>query len=673
MEKEKAPLCAVDFPEFTPPTYAEWKEEAIASLKGAPFDKKLLTKTYEGITLEPLYTAEHAAAFGAKSGLPGADGYLRGASAGGYSAKPWLIAQKSDALSPKKANAQLREGLSKGATAICFDPRYYPELTCLYDFKMLFEGIDIDKYPLQAHCGASAAPTLGLLAAYAGQAGIDPAAVSGVIGADPLGTLARKGEICASIECYYDQMALCLRWAAEKMPQLKTIFVQGAVYHEGGASAVDELAAMFAAAIAYLDALSERGFSVDEIASQMAFSFPLGANFFMEIAKLRAARLIWAQIIAAYSGSEQAAKLDARAVTSRFTATVYDPYVNILRATTQAFSGVVGGVGALTVEPFDAAIRKSDEQSRRIARNIQVMMQNEFHLTAPVDPAGGSWFVETLTGQVAEAAWGKLQGIEEEGGLLAALKSGSLQTSIAATLSGRLKKLATRADKAVGSNIYSNVLEKRLSGEEEFCCCTNEDNTPAEGVEYCLTTVAAAFTRGDNVTQVKAALNQGENETVSAIWPHRWTEQFEALRDRTAILEDKLGKKFTVFLANMGPIPQHKARADFSAGFMEVGGFTVLRNNGFADVAAAVEAAVASGAQVTVICSTDDTYPQIVPELTRAIKAQAPQMQVILAGMPAPEYKDSYMEAGLDDSIHIKADCLSVLSKIQQAGGMNDD
>jgi methylmalonyl-CoA mutase len=682
MEKEKAPLCAVDFPEFTPPTYAEWKEEAIASLKGAPFDKRLLTKTYEGITLEPLYTAEHAAAFGAKGGLPGAEGYLRGTSAAGYNAQPWLIAQKGDAARPKEANAQLREGLSKGAVAICFDPRNHPELSCLHDFKVLLDGIDVVKYPLQAYCGASAAPTLGLLIAYAEQAGVDPAALSGLIGADPLGTLTRKGELCASMESYYDQMALCLRRAAAKMPQIKTIFIQGAVYHEGGASAVDELAAMFAAAVAYLDALGERGYSVDEIASQMAFSFPLGANFFMEIAKLRAARLIWAQIIAAYGGSQEAAKLDARAVTSHFTATAYDPYVNILRATTQAFSGVVGGMDALTIEPFDAAIRGSDEQSRRIARNIQVMMQNEFHLTAPVDPAGGSWFVETLTGQLAQAAWGKLQAIEAEGGLLAALKSGSLQTAIAATLGERFKKLASRADKAVGSNVYSNVLETRLKTEaggqktedgKEICEVPSPPATPAEGVEYCFNTVAAAFKNGASVTQVKLALNQGESDTVTAIKPHRWTEQFEALRDRTTALEAQLGKKFEVFLANMGPVAQHKARADFSAGFMEVGGFTVLRNNGFADVASAAEAAIASQAQVTVICSTDDTYPQIVPELTAAIKAKAPQMQVILAGMPAPEYKDSYVAAGLDDSIHIKADCLSVLSKIQQAGGDNNE
>ena len=673
MEKEKTPLPEVDFPEFAPSSYAEWKEEAIATLKGAPFDKRLLSKTYEGIVLEPLYTAEHTAAFSAKNGLPGADGYLRGVSAAAYCAKPWLIAQSGDAVTVKEARTQLAEGLRAGAGAICFDPRNYPELSTLDEIKELLQGIDTAKYPFQVFCGASAAPTLGLLAAYAEQARLNTAGLSGVIGADPLGTLARKGAVCASIESYYDQMAACLRWAAQNTPQLKTIFIQGAVYQEGGASVVQELAAMFAAAVAYLDALSERGFLVDEAAAQMVFSFPLGANFFMEIAKLRAARLLWSQIIAAYGGGCQAAKLDARAATSRFTATVYDPHVNILRATTQAFSGVVGGVNALTVEPFDTALHPSDELSRRIARNIQIMMQNEFNLTAPVDPAGGSWFVETLTSQVAEAAWGQLQKIEKQGGLLAALKSGSLQTDIAATLGERFKKLATRADKAIGINMYANPEARSERPEERKQPLKNEPKcsaaAPAEGVDGCINTVIAAFSGGCSVAQVKAALNKG-TETANPIEPHRWTEQFEALREKTEAHIAKTGRNFEVFLANMGPLPQHKARADFSAGFMEVGGFTVLRNNGFADVTTAAAAASASQAKVTVICSTDETYPQIVPELTRAIKEKAPQMLVIVAGAPAPEFKEAYLEAGVDEFIHLKADCLSILKKIQQAGGI---
>jgi methylmalonyl-CoA mutase len=625
MVKEKA--APVDFSEFAPPSYAEWKEEAAASLNGAPFDKKLLTRTYEGITLEPLYTAEHAAGFIAKSGLPGSGAYLRGTSAAGYSGQPWLIAQTGDRASPVEANALLLEGLGKGVTAICFSPGC-PRLSGLDDMRALLNGIDLAKYPLQVFCGSSADPALGLLAACAEEKGMEPAALHGVFGADPLGMLAHEGENSNAMAGYYGQMASCLRRAAQNMPRLKTIFIQGSVYHEGGASAVQELAAVFAAAIAYLDALGEQGFSVDEIAAGMAFSFSLGSNFFMEIAKLRAARLVWAEIIKAYGGGEEAAKLDARAATSRFTAAAYDPHVNILRAATQAFSGVVGGVNALTVEPFDAAFRPCGEQSRRVARNIQVMMQNEFGLASPVDPAGGSWYVETLTGQVAEAAWGKLQEIEKAGGLLAALQKGVLQKAIAATLSERFAKLAVRADCAVGVNMYVNTEEKY------------------PGV------VERAGPSGDGLAPIA---------------PRRWTEQFEALRAKTEEHRARTGKNITVFLANMGPQAQHKARADFSAGFMETGGFTVLRNSGFSGIAEAAEAAAASGAEAAVICSTDESYPAIVPELARAIKAKAPHTLVMLAGMPAPEFKDRFIEAGVDDFIHIRADCLCVLGKIQRA------
>ena len=645
MEKEKVSVPVpsasdVDFSEFPVPSYAEWKEEASSSLGGAPFDKKLLTKTYEGITLEPIYTAEHAAAFGAKNGLPGADGYLRGTSAAGYGAQPWLIAQMGDAAEPAAANALLREGLGKGINSVCFDLNCCPKLSTPAGIKTLLNGVDLAKYPLQVFCGASAGHTLDLLAAYAEETGQNAAAFSGVVGADPLGMLALKGANTNAINGSYDQMAASLSRAAGIMPSIKTIFVQGSVYHEGGASAVQELAAVFAAAVAYLDAMAERGCSVNETAASMAFSFSLGANFFMEIAKLRAARLVWAQIIKAYGGSEEAAKLDARAATSRFTASVYAPYVNILRAITQAFSGVLGGVNSLTVLPFDAAFRQSSEQSRRIARNIQVMMQNEFNLTAPIDPAGGSWFVETLTSQLAEAAWGKLQEIEKNGGLLAVLKKGTLQNEIAATLNERHKNLAVRADRAVGVNMYVNT-------EETGLC---EKTPAAEDADGCVTAIA----------------------------PHRWTEQFDALRLKTKKYEAKTGKTIVVFLANMGPPPQHKARADFSAGIMEAGGFTVLRSDGFTDAAAAAEAAAAaaaavaeaSGAASAVICSTDETYPELVPALARAIKVKAPQMLVILAGLPAPEFKDSFIEAGVDDFIHVKANCLAVLRKIQKAGGI---
>ena len=645
MDKDKAAvvLQPVEFPEFPPVTYEQWKEEATATLKGAPFEKKLFTKTYEGITLEPIYTAEHAASFGSKDGLPGMPDYLRGSTAAGYIAQPWQIAQASCRNNPTETNAVLKEELARGTTAIAIDG----PCECLESFeniKTLLDGVDIANTPFQVFAGASIAPALGLIVKYAAE---KDAKISGVIGADPIGMLAADGTLPGRLSSYLDRMAADIKFAAESAPQIKTIYVQGSVYHNGGASAVQELAAAFATAIAYLDAMTERGLSVDEVAVRIQFDFSLGANFFMEIAKIRAARLIWSQIIKAFGGSDQAAKLTVSARTSEFTTTYYDPYVNILRATTQAFSGVLGGVDALSVATFDSAVRCSDEQSRRIARNIQVMLQNEFNAIAPVDPAGGSWYVETLTGQLAEATWKLLQEIEDKGGMINVLQSGWLQEQIAATLNERFKKLATRAEVAVGTNMYPNMQEEPLSGACADDACTTETSGCGCGCG-----------------------SGSENLAITPIKPRRWTEQYEALRKRTESHKAQTGQNIEVFLANMGPIPQHKARADFSAAFMEVAGFNVLRNDGFATVDDAAKAALASKAQVVVICSTDDTYPEIVPALAAEIKKAAPQTTVVLAGMPAEEYKPAYDAAGVDYYIHMRANCLELLTKIQTAGGM---
>lgn len=670
-EKTNAPLEPVSFDEFAPTTYDQWKEEAVASLKGAPFEKKLLSKTYEGITLEPIYTKESAASFAQRLSFPGAEDFLRGVHAGGYLSEPWEIAQPLDAADPVKANEQLRQELEKGATAISFDA------PCLAiqdaeDIIALFNEVCLLKAPLNVYAGASALPFLGLLKARINKKGISEHNYKGCVGADPIGEYARYGKLDASLDCYYQQMAAAMRWAGAAMPELKTILIRGTVYHNAGASAVQEVAAAMATAVAYLDALTEQGFTVDEVAKNIRFRFALGANFFMEIAKLRAARVIWAQIVKAYGGSEEAGRIDIAAETSSFTKTVYDPYVNVLRATTQAFSGVVGGVNALSVTPFDAAIRRSDEHARRISRNIQIMMQNEFNLMSPVDPAGGSWYIETLTGQLAEAIWAELQQIDAKGGIVAALQDGSLAAAINAVLQERFKKLATRADKAVGSNMYPNMAEKPL---EKACCCgcaapAPKQGAAVDGVDLCVECIADAFGKGAVAADIAKALNCGSAPEIQAIQPHRWTEQFEALRATTEKHIAETGENVKIFLCNMGPIPQHKARADFSAGFMEVAHFEVLRNDGFATVEDAVAAAAASGAAVAVICSTDDTYPELVPPLAKGIKAAVPGMKVMLAGAPAADMKETYDAAGVDEYIHVKANCLQILSKIQKERGI---
>lgn len=713
-EVKMSEFSPVSFEEFDVPTREKWYDEAVAALKGAPFDKRMFTPTYEGITLEPVYTLADNEELLNLGGMPGEAPFLRGTKSSGYLAGPWKIAQSASDVLPKEANEVVKNELAKGATILHFeldectklgrdpDPELFKEdyrglsLATLHDVDEMLKNLDFTKVPLHIYAGASAVAVLGLIAARARAAGAKESLkeAKGCVGADPLGELAERGSLPLPLDELYDEMALAIKWAEKNAPKLKTILVRGDVYHNGGASATQETAYAMSAAIAYIRAMRHRGVEPETTISHIKFSFSLGTNFFMEIARLRAARTIWAQITEAFGVDAcEHGKVDIIARTSHFTSTVYDPYVNILRATTQAFSGAVGGVDAMQVSCFDDAIRPSGEIAKRIARNIQIMLQTEFDMLQPVDPAGGSWYVERLTAQCAANVWAALQNVDAEGGMYCALKKGVVQSEIEKILKSRLKNLAFRKDRAVGTNMYPNTLEKPLEnmfprGEKLYRARKEsvgkfreliDEKHAAECLGKIMSTIHAAdagfmdavveaFLAGATLGEVRHVLNDSfeGQESVKAIGVHRWTEQLEALRKATEDFTGRTGKSIRVFLANMGPIPQHKARADFSAGFMEVAHFEVLRNNGFATPEEAVKAAVESGADVAVICSTDDTYPELVPPVARGIKAAKPEMGVFLAGAPAAEYKDAYVEAGVDDFIHVRANCCEILKAIQE-------
>ena len=316
----------VTLDEFTPPTDEEWKEACEALLKGAPFEKVMFTKTYEGITFDPMYTRKHTEAILPKSVMPGMGDYLRGVDPAGYIGKPWGIAQACDETLPAENNELLRHENDKGstiyhivldsATRAGVDARQAPHVgdigtsvTTVDDMHALLEGLDLGKFPLYIYAGANALPILSLVAAARRAAGEDMSNVRGIIGADPIGALAADGKLDAPIAAYYDSLAAAARWASTNAPHLRTIFVRSDVYSNGGASDVQEVASVLSTAAAYLRALCERGLTIDEAASQIAFGFSMGANFFLQIAKLRAVRPIWAQIVKAFGGNAESQKM----------------------------------------------------------------------------------------------------------------------------------------------------------------------------------------------------------------------------------------------------------------------------------------------------------------------------------------------------------------------------
>ncbi|MDR1462750.1 MAG: acyl-CoA mutase large subunit family protein [Azoarcus sp.] len=700
------------FDEFEQPDKEKWKAEAVAALKGAPFDKVLFTKTYEGLTLEPIYCAEDIAGLPHLKSKPGFAPFVRGTRPNGFIGAPWKISQELTLVFPKEFNEEARYDLARGQTALNVvldratrsgqDPgdaaaddvgRGGVSLATLADVSTLFRGIALDKVAVQCHTGVTALPLLAMLsvALQDNDQGINYLyGLDGCIGADPLGVLATEGRLPVSLKTAYDGLYQTTAWALKKTQKLQTIFVQGHPYHDAGASSTEEVAFALATAVEYLREMIGRGLPVDRVAPRIRFGFSLGSIFFMEIAKLRAARILWAQIVAAFGGSPDAQKMVIHARTSAFNKTVFDPYVNMLRVTSEGFSGAVGGADSMHLAPFDEPIRTPDRFSRRIARNVQVMLQEEARFTLPIDMGGGSYTIEKLTHEFAQAAWRLFQEIEKNGGMATALAAGTPQAMAGTTAAKRAKAVETRSDVILGTNMYANLIEKRIEAplvdraalkkaraEEAaadrrahrlyalgFDLTRIEAGFAGEGdaVERAIDAVVSGATLGE-IFEVLAALDL-ERPSAPSLKIARLAESFERLRQQVEATYAADGRRVRIFLANLGPIPQHKPRADFSRGFFEVAGFEVLGNDGFETADAAAEAALASGAPVVVICSTDATYPDHVPALTRRVKAAKPEITVIVAGRQPPEVVETFNAAGVDDYIHVRANCFEINRKL---------
>lgn len=677
------------FSEFKPSTYEEWKEESIKLLKGAPFEKKMYTNTPEGIVLKPIYNKEDV---DFEISLPGYGDYLRGTSPEGNKGTPWKISQELCAATPEDFNALALDALNKGQTSleivldcpsangIDADKSEAGKVGCkglsistAKDFDAALRGIETDCVDINIHTESKAADIVAAL--FASQKGKK---LSGGIYFDPVGTLAKKGKISRKLECMFDEMFALADYCSKNMQSFGVVGIDTMPYSSAGASAVEELGAAMATAATYLREMLARGMDIDAVAPLVRFRFSLGSNFFMEIAKLRAARVLWAKIVESFGGNEESRKIRVNARTALYNKTVHDPYVNMLRTATEAFSGVIGGCDSMTVAHFDEVSRKADEFSARIARNQQVILQEECNLTDVIDPAGGSYYVEVLTKELAGKAWEFFVKIESEGGIVKALEAGSVQDAVAKTDAAKKKLIDTRRASVVGTNNYANLGEQLL--EKPECKCAEvfaarsakvvADRVDvavesAKGADLIVKLIEAAD-KGAGISALSSAICscEGAETSVKALNIHRAVEHFEALRKASADYKAKNGHGPKLFLATMGPLIQHKIRADFIRGFFEVGGFEVIYPNGFQSAEEAAKAFAESGAKYSVICSTDDTYPELVPAVTKAIKAAKADAVVLLAGIPSPDYEASYKEAGLDGSVNIKSNNYETLKSM---------
>lgn len=611
--------------EFPATTHDEWKAAAEKLLKGAPFDKIMLTQTPETITLQPIYEKELLEKLPEAGTLPGQDGFLRGTSASGYRLQPWKIAQEIPYSDPAAFNKALLHDLNAGQNAVSINITGANALqfSSAADVQTAFKEISPEAIGFYFNSGDQAAAVAPLFLNWASAQQADLTKIEGAFNFDPLGELAATGQLVSPLSALYDAAAELVKTVSSALPRFATLGVSGSPYQNSGASVTEELGIQLATGLEYLRALGQRGIEIDAAAKQIAFTFSLGGNFFMEVAKLRAARVLWARIVAELGGNSSAQAMRQHARTGLFNKTRHDPYVNMLRTTTEALSAVIGGVESLTVGGFDECIRVPEEFSRRIARNTQIILQEECELTAVIDPAGGSWYIEKLTDDVARGAWKFFTEIEAKGGASAALKAGFIQEKIAATRKGREKLLNQRRVSLVGTNQYPNIIEKSLE--------PSHIQNPAP--------------------QPKAAAA----ETIPPLPLARLAVNYEQLRAASAAYKAQHGHGPKIHLANVNALRRHKARADFTRAFFETGGFEVTGAEGSTDVAKITADAVASGAELVVICGHDEDYMQYVPEICKAIKAAKPSLTLILAGMPG-EHEAAYKAAGLDTNISVKSD-----------------
>ena len=709
-DQQLADAATPTFSEFPPTPYEEWRKVVDKFLKGAPFEKRLITKTYEEIDLQPMYRREDVAGLPHLDSLPGFAPYLRGTSPLGYVTQSWDVAQELPCATPAEFNAALCADMSRGQNAVnlVLD---HPTLSgvdadqaeaaqvgkgglsisSVADLAQALNGVDLETTPIYIQASASALTFTALLAALVKQQGKSLAKVRGAVGMDPLSQLARDGHLSRDLDGIYGVMAQLTGWAVANAPQLQTITVQGHPYHNGGASTTQELAFALATAVEYIRAMQNRGLSIDDIAPRIRFSLSVGTNFFMEIARLRAARLLWAKIVKAFGGSDEAQKMSLHARTSSWNQTVYDPHVNLLRATTEAFSSAVGGCDSLHISPFDELLRTPDEFSRRIARNTHTVLREESHITRTVDPAGGSWYVENLTDSVGRKAWALFQDIEKQGGMVKALEAGWPQKQVADTAAKRAANIAKRKDIFVGSNMYPNLKETRLEPEavdfaarqatratalSQYRANAYADKKQAaldalaqggNKVEAAIQAALAGATLGEIAQAARA--DAKARVTITPICAYRGAQAFETLREAAEAFVARTGQRPQVFLATMGPLTQHKGRADFATAFLAVGGIETIYPAGFETADEAADAALASGAPAVVICSTDPTYPELVPPLAQKLKQANPGLIVLLAGYPA-DHVEAFKAAGVDDFIHLAANCQSLLSTLQKKMGV---
>ena len=597
------------FTEFPPVPTEKWEEVITADLKGADYERKLVWRTGEGFNVRPYYRAENLEGIRFLGSQAGEFPFVRGT----RTHNRWHVHQTVEVKSPKEANAEALKLLNSGVDSLGFS--IVKEGFTAADLDELLREISIPAVEL-TFCGVQTGNVAGLMLDKLEKEGLTADAhVAFCI--DPLVKgLSQKGDFCSpnGEKCFAKIVSLIERTREYK--HIRIVTVSAGIFSNAGSTIVEELAFALAAGNDYLARLTDAGVDAETAARKLRFSFSVTSNYFMEIAKFRAARMLWANIVKGYNPAKNCAcKMMIHARTADWNQTVYDPYVNMLRGTTEAMSATIAGVHSLEVTPFDAAFEAPTEFSKRIARNVELLLKNESHFDQVVDPAGGSYYVENLTQSIAAEAWKLFLEIEEKGGYTEAYKAGLIVERIKASAAAKDKNIATRRQTLLGANQYPNFTE-----------------------------VAGKEITAESVTRKQAEGN--------VLVPYRGAMAFEEMR----LHVDRSGKEPKAFMLTCGNLGMARARSQFSCNFFACAGIKVIDNTYFKSIEEGVKAALESKAQIVVVCASDDDYAEAAPKIKELLCGKA---ILVVAGAPAcaPELEAQ----GITNFINVKSNVLETL------------
>ena len=598
------------FDQFPGISYDEWRVKVEADLKGADFNKKLVWKTNEGFNVQPIYRAEDIADLKITESLPGQFPYVRGIKDN----NDWLTRQEIIAETPEKANEVALDVLTKGVNSLGFKVAEPTKETV----SALLKGIDLEKVEINFSCCQKKALELAKVLVEYLKENNALESFHGSIDYNPLRKALRHGAGNVS-----DDMVANAKELIEIVKDVKNIRVLGVdsvMLSNAGAYIFQELGYALAWGANWMTALTDAGLSATEVACRLKFNRGVSSNYFMELTKFRAARMLWAQIVEQYKPDcECAAKMICHAETSKFNQTIYDAHVNLLRSQTEAMSAALAGVHSITVVPFDTPYKTPDEFSERIARNQQFLLKEESHLDKVVDPAGGSYYVETLTSSIANEAWKLFLSVVDNGGFFKEVNEALVQKAVNESCEKRHNDVARRKEILLGTNQYPNINE------------TAADKIEKKGAEC---GCGCAPTENGGLIAKRAATD------------------FEELRLAT----EAAAKRPKVFMLTIGNLAMRLARAQFSSNFFGCAGYEIIDNLGFDTVQEGIDAAVEKGADVVVLCSSDDEYATLAPEAFKALDGRA---EFVVAGAPA--CTEELKAVGINDFIHVRVNVLDTL------------